>query len=142
MMRLGNEHAVVNLVEQVFVFSMGLLILLAVYVTFEQVERGFEQNRRMADSDEIAAHISLVIADLHLIASVGNNASVSRTVTFAKLDKIYTIELSGDHVLVESDTTTAERKIPAPINSSGKAYSDGRIVISYSSEGKVILETG
>ena len=141
-MRFGNEHAAVNLVEQVFVFSMGLLILLAVYVTFEQVERGFEQSRRIADSDEIAAHIALGIADLHLIASVGNNASVSRTVKFAKLDKIYSIELLGDHVFVESDMTTAERRIPVSVNSSGKAYSDRRLVISYSSEGRVILETG
>lgn len=125
-----------------FLFSMGLVVLIAVYTTFSRVETGFANKRMDVNAEDIALQTAIAAADLQATASAGHNASASRILRFQKLEGPYSIELSGREVLVQYQTASATKRIPAPVIASGKTYSDREILLSYSPDGTIRLEAG
>jgi len=142
-MSFRNKRAgVALLVEQVFLFSMGILVLVAVYATFSRVQIGFENKRMDVNAEDIALQTAIAAADLQATASAGRNASASRILRFPRLEGPYSIELSGRQVLVQYQASSAAKRIPAPADASGKAYSDRALLLSYSPDGTIRLEAG
>ena len=137
-----NTRAAVNVIEQVFVFSMGILLMFSAYFLFEQVYSSFEQHKAIAIAEEFAGQTALATADLYLTAHAGKNILINRTVRFARLDRSYALQLSGGHAIAESGEILAEHMIPVPATSFGKAYSNGALFFSYSKGGNISLEQG
>lgn len=141
-MSFRNKRAAAVLVEQVFLFLMGLIVLVAVYTTFSRVQTGFESKRMDVNAEDIALQTAIAAADLQATASAGRNASASRLLRFPRLEGPYSIELSGREVLVQYQAASSTKRIPAPADASGKAYSDRALLLSYSPDGTIRLEAG
>jgi len=141
-MAFENKRAAIPLIEQVFLFSMGLAVLVAVYVTFTYVQTGFGNKRMDTNAEAVALQTATAAADLYVMASAGHNASASKIMRFPKLEGPYSIESSGRTVLVQYKNSGSAKAIPAPVNASGKTYSDREILLSYSPGYTILIGAG
>ncbi len=137
-----NRRAVTPIIEQFFIFAMGVFLFSMAVITFRGIERDYLDKTAGFSVQLAGEYLSLSIMNVHELASIGKNPAIRTTVTMPNSEKTrYYMEVKGPNITAAGGQKTAAVRIPAKTTAEGNAYTNLPFNIEYSG-GKINLNSG
>lgn len=134
-----NSRAITPIIEQFFIFAMGVFLFSIVVVAFRGMEADYLDKTGELSAQLAAEYTSFSIMNVYELKNTGRNPSVYTTVTIP--NSKYFLEVKGSNVTAAAGSKTATVRLPVKIAAKGNAYTIEPINLKYQA-GNISLKGG
>jgi len=134
-----NRRAITPIIEQFFVFAMGVFLFAIVVVAFRGMEADYMDKTGGLSVQLAAEYLSFSIMNVYELENIGKNPSMHTIVTIP--NSKYFLEVKDSNVTAASDSKMATVRLPVRAAAKGNAYTIEPINLKYQG-GNISLKGG